>query len=94
MRTRFRPRWRPTPTPTATTADVGGEDELVVYCERTERMHCLNHSASIVWALCDGTRDVAAVVRATADVARTDPDAVRAQVEAAIAELRELGILR
>lgn len=67
---------------------------MVVYCERTERMHCLNRSASVVWALCDGSRDVACVVRATADIAGVDPDAVRTHVEDAVTEFRQLGILR
>lgn len=92
-RRRFRPDWRPRAASTATSA-VLDEGEVVVYCERTERMHCLNRSASVVWALCDGSRDVACVVRETADIAGADPDAVRAHVEAAVVELRELGILR
>ncbi|MGH9223717.1 MAG: PqqD family protein [Acidimicrobiales bacterium] len=70
------------------------DDEFVVYCERTERMHCLDRPASVVWALCDGTRTVEGVVGEVAELAGSEPDAVRSDVVATVDRFRELGILR
>ena len=37
------------------------EDGLVVYVAATDTVHHLNKTASVVFALCDGTRDAAAI---------------------------------
>lgn len=85
---------RKRPAPEATATAVLFDDEFVVYCERTEKMHCLDRPASVVWALCDGTRTVDAVVEGVAELAGSKPDEVRSDVEATVARFRELGILR
>lgn len=82
----------PRPEPTATTSVFG--DEVVVYCERTERMHCFDRSASLVWALCDGSRDVEMIVDEAATLVGLSPDEVRAEIELALMQFRELGIIR
>jgi hypothetical protein len=38
-------------------------DELLVYDLRTDKAHCLNRSAALVWKLCDGTNSVDDIVR-------------------------------
>jgi len=38
-------------------------DELLVYDLRTDKAHCLNRSAAMVWKLCDGTNSVDDIVR-------------------------------
>lgn len=86
------PGQRLTPSPTATTAVVDGD--LVVYCERSERIHCLDRSASLVWALCDGTRNLAAVVDEVAVVVAKASGDVKADVKDIVARFRTLGILR
>jgi hypothetical protein len=37
------------------------EDGLIVYVAATDTVHHLNKTASVVFALCDGTRDTAAI---------------------------------
>ena len=43
------------------TLDVA--DETLVYDLQTNKAHCLNHSAAIIWKLCDGTNDIGAIAR-------------------------------
>lgn len=38
-------------------------DELLVYDLNTNKAHCLNSSAALVWKSCDGTRNVTDIVR-------------------------------
>jgi hypothetical protein len=38
-------------------------DEVLVYDLDTNKAHCLNQSAAIVWKSCDGTRSVAEIAR-------------------------------
>lgn len=83
---------RPSPAYDAATEVFG--DEVVVYCEDTQSLHCLDPRASVIWALCDGARDVEDIVRETAQVAGVEPAAVRGDVEATIGTFQELGLLR
>lgn len=69
------------------------EDEVVVYCERTERMHCLDLQASAVWALCDGSRDLNTIVDEAAQVFSANAQTIRAGVEAAVEQFWQMGIL-
>jgi hypothetical protein len=43
------------------------DDGLIVYQASTDRVHYLNHTAGTVLALCDGTRDAAAIASFLAD---------------------------
>ena len=38
-------------------------DEVLVYDLNTNKAHCLNTSAALVWRSCDGTRNAAEIVR-------------------------------
>lgn len=81
------------PAQAAGTSSEVFDDEIVVFCERTERLHCLNTSASTLWALCDGSRDLEAIVAEVAKLANTQEEAVRSSVEQGIYDLCQLGIL-
>ncbi len=67
------------------------ENETVVYDLRNERAHCLNRSAAAIWRLCDGRRDLAALV----DEARrtVDPGVDEALVRSALEQLSQVELL-
>lgn len=83
---------RPRPSTTASTEEFG--EELVVYCERTQRMHCLDRQASIIWALCDGRRDLGSIATETTQVLGIDSEALREDVKKTVERFRALGLLR
>ena len=69
------------------------DGELVVLDHRRNRVHQLNATARSIWDVCDGTRspaDIVGVVRAEFPDA---PDSVVDDVHAALAQLREVGLL-
>lgn len=39
------------------------DDELLVYDLQTDKAHCLNRSAVLIWKLCDGTNSIDDIVR-------------------------------
>lgn len=39
-------------------------NEVLVYDTESDRAHCLNETAALVWNLCDGRRDATAIARA------------------------------
>jgi hypothetical protein len=52
-------RTRPSQLPRQRTYDLVVHDlpdEVLVYDRRSDRAHCLNHTAALVWRACDGTR--------------------------------------
>lgn len=83
---------RPRPASTAVTEIF--DSEIVVYCEKTQRMHCFNREAAIVWALCDGTNDLDDIVDQAATLHGVAPQVIRSNVLAAIDEFCALRILR
>jgi hypothetical protein len=68
------------------------KDGLIVYDARVDRVHHLNATAAIVFALCDGDHDVASIaaVVAAAFELETSPFA---EVERCLREFREQGLL-
>ena len=38
-------------------------DEVLVYDASTDKAHCLNHTAALVWKYCDGTNQVADITK-------------------------------
>lgn len=91
----------PAPTSASASAPVPADglevhevdDGLVVYDGAAERVHYLNPTASFVFGLCDGRRDVdalAALVQAAWDL---DEPPV-AEVQACVEQLRGEGVLR
>jgi len=43
------------------------EDETLIYDKRRDKAHCLNHSAALVWAQCDGKKTAGQVARLVGD---------------------------
>lgn len=68
-------------------------DGLVVYQAATDTVHHLNHTAAVVFGLCDGAKDVAAITSEVAALFSLDEPPV-ADVAGCIAELTELGLIR
>src|SRR4051794_20055196 len=67
------------------------EDELVIYDSAGGAAHALDRVTALVWESCDGRTGIKAIAaRLRADV---DPKAGVADVDAALAKLREEGLL-
>jgi len=49
-----------------------GEDGLVVYDAATDTVHHLNHTAAVIFGLCDGTNDAAAIAAEVAVLFKLD----------------------
>lgn len=71
--------------------DLDGES--VVYDPRTREVHYLNHSAALVFALCDGTTTMKEMADAIADVYEAPLDEVEKQVRSTVRRLRRGGLL-
>jgi hypothetical protein len=68
-------------------------DELLIYPPGGQAAHTLNPSARIVWSLCDGIRTESDICRELAADLGREPRDLAADVGAAIARFRELGLL-
>lgn len=64
------------------------DDGLVVYAEATETVHHLNRTAAVIFGLCDGTRDAAAIAAEVALLFALDEPPL-AETLACLAELAE-----
>jgi len=69
------------------------EGEAVVYDLLPGYLHYLNHSAALVFGLCDGKTTIAEMAEAIGDAYEIDPGEVEGQVRPLLANLRKLGIL-
>ena len=69
------------------------KDGLVVYDPSHDRVHYLNPTAAVVFSLCDGTRDVAALAAMVA-AAFGALEPAMAEVESCLAQLEREGVLR
>jgi hypothetical protein len=69
------------------------KDGLVVYDPTRDRVHYLNATASVVFTLCDGTMDRAAIAEAVA-AAFTLDGAPLDEVDACLLQLGTEGLLR
>lgn len=68
------------------------EDGLVVYDASSDRVHCLNHTAAVILALCDGSRDGASI----ADLLAVEFDLrapPTAEVRACLEQLEREGLI-
>ena len=72
---------------------VERDGEAVVYDASRNALHHLNHSAALVFGLCDGTTTIAEMTAAIADVYRQAQDEVESQTRRLIRELRTLRLL-
>ena len=71
---------------------VGGETML--YNAAGRAVHVLNRTADFVWRSCDGSRSPAQIAAAAEEAFDGSADAIRADVEACLAALREKGLVR
>lgn len=69
------------------------EDEVVIYDPRTHRVHHLNPMASIIWELCDISRDSKDIAKEIVDVLQTDPLKVEKDVLETLGKLQRKGLL-
>ncbi len=69
------------------------DDQVVVFETGTDRVHCLNPTAALVFELCDGSRPVAAIVDTVRDAYKLSENPVDA-VNTCLADLRTAGIIR
>jgi PqqD family protein of HPr-rel-A system len=67
--------------------------EAILHDRERGRVHVVNGSAARLWELCDGRATVDEIIAAFAASYGAGPDAVRADVEAAVANFRELGVV-
>ncbi len=68
-------------------------DELLVYAPEGARAHALNVSARAIWLLCDGTRSTEEIVATLAGDLECRPEAIAADVSAALQRLDALGLV-
>ncbi len=77
-------------------SDIPATGESILLDPESGKATVLNEMATIVWLLCDGTRDAVAICR---EIASTRPDlgvdaaALRADVERILAELLAEGVV-
>ncbi len=68
-------------------------DELVAYAPASSQAVSLNTSARAIFELCNGTRTVDDICNELSGPAGMPPEALRADVQAAIEQMRDLGLL-
>ena len=66
---------------------------LFLYDEGTGAVHQLNSGAAMVWLLCDGAKDVAAIVEDILQSSTAEPEQVLTDVQNALQMFDELGLL-
>lgn len=85
------PSAHPQPHPDLTTSELDGE--TILYDPRSGQVHQLNASATLIWALCDGTRPIAAISDAVAATYQLPPAEAEADVSTLIADLHAADLL-
>ena len=74
-----------------TTVELDGE--IVIYDERTDEIHHLNPTASVVFSLCDGRSTVREMARDIAQAFGAEADQVEREVRALLREFRKAELL-
>jgi len=69
------------------------DGDLALYDPRRERVLTLNHTASAIWRLIDGTRTLDELVDHLADAFDLDPDSIREEVETTVDRFTKEGFL-
>lgn len=82
---------RPIPAPRVAVEDL--DDDVCLYRSDIDEVLVLNQSAGDVWRLADGEHSVEAIAARLAEVYGTDEAAVRADVQAVVADLVDRGYL-
>jgi hypothetical protein len=79
------------PATTVREAEIDGS--ISIYDPRSQRVAVLNGTASDIWRLADGEHTLADVVNLLARAYSVDAEAIRADVERTLGELRAAGLL-
>lgn len=69
------------------------DGEVVIYDERTDDIHHLNPTASVVFSLCDGLSTVREMAGEIAQAFGAEEDQVEREVRALLREFRKAGLL-
>jgi PqqD family protein of HPr-rel-A system len=85
------PRMKPKAREDLTVVELDGE--AVIYDEVGGDLHQLNSSATIIFALCDGTQTVKQMSVEIAEVFSLASQDVEAQVRTVVRDLRSAGLL-
>jgi hypothetical protein len=64
-----------------------------IYEPETDSLHVLNASAKAIWELCDGGTSPGEMAAAISELTGLDVESARADVDAALIALGELGLL-
>lgn len=74
-----------------TVVDIDGE--AVAYDPVARDLHHLNHSAALVFGLCDGRTTIAEMTEAIGEAYEMDPREVDGQIRPLLRQLKEVGLL-
>jgi PqqD family protein of HPr-rel-A system len=85
------PRAKPRARAELTVAELDGE--AVVYDPIPGKLHFLNHSAALIFGLCDGRTTIAEMVEAIGDAYEIDPGELDGQIRPLLKELQGFGLL-
>ena len=81
------------PSPCNDVAAVDVEGELVAYDFRRGKLHFLNHSAAVVFRLCDGASTIKQISQAIAEAYDEQVETLEPIVRLSVKQLREQALL-
>jgi PqqD family protein of HPr-rel-A system len=67
--------------------------DLLVYDPKSDHLHLLNATASTIWELCDGSRASQEIVEEIVKHFSSENHDIKAQVEGALQQLYEKGLI-
>jgi coenzyme PQQ synthesis protein D (PqqD) len=85
------PRAKPRARAELAVAEIDGE--AVVYDEALHRLHHLNHTAALVFELCDGRTTIVEMAEEIGDAFETDAREVEGLIRPLLGQLREHGLV-
>lgn len=85
------PRVKPRARADLAVAELDGE--AVVYDPVASELHYLNHSAALIFGLCDGRTTIAEMAGTIGEAYEIDPDELDGQIRPLLKKLRESGLV-
>lgn len=85
------PRVKPRSRAELTVAELDGE--AVVFDPVPTKLHYLNHSAALIFGLCDGQTTIAQMAEAIGEAYEMDPAELEGQIRPLLKELQERGLV-
>ena len=83
--------WRPLRIPSIKEREIDGD--LLLHNTETGSVHHLNSVASLIWTLCDGSRDAGTITAEVADRYRKTSSDIAADVAEVLQELSRMGLV-